>query len=202
MRARLARPCRCRRPSSSIRRRSSSCEALDVPGCRRVAVHAVPNEIGHTTDFAGNHDRKAGAHGFVHGKPPGFVFRRQHKHVRSGIKSRQLRLIDKACEHDVVECMVSAESAQFLFKLSGTSHDHGKWAVRLRLQPSRGFEQITRSFAPRKFRCVKHRWPVCGHIISLANLRLLIVGQALQTVRNDRCPRNKAQGKSCGRAHP
>ena len=58
-----------------------SCEALDVPGCRRVAVHAVPNEIGHTADFAGNHDGKAGAHGLVHGKPPGFVFRRQHEYV-------------------------------------------------------------------------------------------------------------------------
>ena len=58
-----------------------ACEPLDVPGCRRVAVHAVPNEIGHTTHFAGNHDRKAGAHGFVHGKPPGFVFRRQHEYV-------------------------------------------------------------------------------------------------------------------------
>src|SRR5262245_56357107 len=48
-------------------------EALDVPGSRRVTVHAILDKIGHTPDLAGNHDRKAGAHGFVHGEPPGFV---------------------------------------------------------------------------------------------------------------------------------
>src|SRR5262249_22010776 len=63
------------------------------------------------------------------------------------------------------------------FKLSGTSHDDGKRAVRLQLQPSRSVEQITRTLARRKLRRVKHRWPVCGHIVSFANFRLLLVGQ-------------------------
>ena len=58
-----------------------ACKPLDVPSVRRIAVDAVMNEIGHTSHFAADHDRKAGAHGFVHGKPPGFVLRGQHEYV-------------------------------------------------------------------------------------------------------------------------
>src|SRR5262244_1324117 len=70
--------------------------------------------------------------------------------------------------------MLSAEGAQLLFKLPGASHDQSKWAVCLRLQMSYGIEQITRSFAPRKLRRVKHRGPVRRQIVSLPNIRLLI----------------------------
>src|SRR5262245_59767110 len=58
-----------------------ACKPLDVPSFRRIAVDVVTNEIGHTSHFAGDYDRKAGAHGFVHGKPPGFVLRGQHEYV-------------------------------------------------------------------------------------------------------------------------
>src|SRR6516164_5617107 len=58
-----------------------ACKPLDVPSVRRIAVDAVTNEIGHTSHFAGDYDRKAGAHGFVHGKPPGFVLGGQHEYV-------------------------------------------------------------------------------------------------------------------------
>ena len=118
----------------------SACKPVDVPGCRRIAVHAVPNEIGHTTYFR-EKPRREGQRTWLRSRQaPGFVFRRQHEYVRRGIKSGQLRLVDEAREHDVVECVSCAEGAQFLLKLSGTSHDQGKWAVNLCPQPPSGFE--------------------------------------------------------------
>lgn len=39
----------------------------------RFAVHAVLNQIGHTTFLAPDQHRKAGARGLVHGKPSKFV---------------------------------------------------------------------------------------------------------------------------------
>jgi hypothetical protein len=58
-----------------------ACEPLGVSGRRRIAVQAILNQIGHTTYFARDYDGKSRAHGFVHGKPPGFVFRRQRENV-------------------------------------------------------------------------------------------------------------------------
>src|SRR5262249_31128004 len=73
--------------------------------------------------------------------------------------------------------MLSAVGFQFLFKLSGTSHDNGERPVRLHHHSSRGIEQITRTLAPRKLRCVKDRWSICRHIVPLANFGPLLVVQ-------------------------
>jgi hypothetical protein len=52
----------------------SICESFDIPGCGRVAIDTILNEIGHTAYLARHDDGKSGAHSLVHGKSPRFVF--------------------------------------------------------------------------------------------------------------------------------
>src|SRR5262245_44341240 len=82
-----------------------TCEAVNSTARRRVAVIPVIRQVRDASRLAGDNNRKAGAHGFVHGKPPVLLYGWKHEYVRRGIKTWQLRLVDEACKHDVIECI-------------------------------------------------------------------------------------------------
>src|SRR5262249_17066639 len=159
-------------------------EPRDIPSRWGVAVHAVANEIGHAAHLPGNQHWKAGAHGFVYGKAPRFVFRWQHKHVYCTIQRWQFGLVDEAGEYDIVEPVLRAETAQFRLELSGASHHHRKRSLALILELLCRFEEIARTFAPCEFRRVEHRWSIRFYLVPLADLDPLLVSQL--------CSANKA----------
>ena len=87
-------------------------QTLDVACGKGLTIDMRLNEIRHATDLRRSDDRQPGAHCFVDGQAPGFIFRGQHEHIRCAVDLRQSALVREAMEMDVVEMEASRQVDQ------------------------------------------------------------------------------------------